>query len=811
MLDCLGKHQDVVDALFHIVLDAELDHRVLIQEWTKLLQKRKNFRHSDVLFTMLLKSLAKDRVDETLLSQLIRTVIECIQDKSSCCGLILRKELNGNLATFFCQFFLLYSEIDLISIYFNQINSTSPETLMNLTFPFLRILINFTFFFQMNCSKRILQLLIQIIQQDKIQSQAAGLIRRMFVLHAYHPRRSEFDLSHLKDLCALKLTTKQSECEILVCIAYLVRTSREFYSNPHLRSVLLASFQLMIENFKLENVLLSPEKETNQLDVLEAYVKQRDSRRKSCIRSWKKKHIVKQNDLDLEHEHEIKLSRLMYQTVLYGLNTILLHQPTQPEDCCDVLYQLIVSESSAEIYNVLISVLNSSSDAGLAIFVTEKWCRQILIDALEFPQAIEFLNLLIQVNRTRYGSSSAIKSVLYPTYRSVITHTNWIPQLESKSIGRMLTLMYKTNRTSLIEDELQEGLATITQDLSTFSTPELKLEWLQDFYLFHKSRNHFAEAAVCKERQASVLLAGEKAKDAALALLKAAKNYEKAQLITQAVRVLEIVAQMSKTYREKHKIYQKLASITNIDESRTLAEYAYFRVVLDNQTFVYKRDPFTSLGDFILIMKQSYPNLKILPESKAVEPCMHITTVEWCGPSTFRYSLPFTLSGNAYGKTHEQFKREITLYLVNSFPTVKTRIKVANHSIRVKCPIENSIDDIERRNRLLQSEIQLAKENPTPDCKTLAHVLKGSVDTHVHGGIPEIIELFLSNSNTELIGTKETELFRNQLKQSLSSFMDLAQEALQINREFNPSTLLQLEFEKGFEQIKTLLNGIITS
>lgn len=188
---------------------------------------------------------------------------------------------------------------------------------------------------------------------------------------------------------------------------------------------------------------------------------------------------------------------------------------------------------------------------------------------------------------------------------------------------------------------------------------------------------------------------------------------------------------------------------------------------------------------------------------------MHIRTLEWLSPSRFQYSLPFTLSGQAYGQTQEQFKREITVVVAPAFPAVMTRVRVTDEMSRVKCPIANSIDDLERRNALLQSEIELAKKNPCPDCKTLAHVLKGSVDPHVHGGIPEIIRVFLENPKTiELIGTTEKERFQHELKQSLSNFMALAHEALHLNRVHNPSsTLLQMEFEKGFQEIQSLLSS----
>ena len=90
--------------------------------------------------------------------------------------------------------------------------------------------------------------------------------------------------------------------------------------------------------------------------------------------------------------------------------------------------------------------------------------------------------------------------------------------------------------------------------------------------------------------------------------------------------------------------------------------------------------------------------------------------------SHFVFETPFTLSGKAHAEhVSDQYKRKTVLTVNGSFPHLLCRLPVASKYEIIVSPLENAIEDIEKRNRVLENEIS----SRTP--KTLRQVLQGSV------------------------------------------------------------------------------------
>lgn len=595
------------------------------------------------------------------------------------------------------------------------------------------------------------------------------------------------------------------------------------------------------------------------------------------------------------------LCRLLSNTVLETVRVMLAHEHDDAdgvESCTRVLYQMAVRRPQEKEYddgqesNVvrrLYQVMEEILPRAFRIFVREEWVKQVVCDATTTQTAastcaIEFLCHLLCENRRQFGSITKFKCALFPTVRSVLAAskassnaatlfdrlvrdgTAMLPREQHlfeliEHMQRLYSVHRRLSREELRVqvDSIEQGLLWIVSNVSTVYLPQLKLQWLQDLYAYHKSQCHFAEAAKCKEAQARVILRAAPevpVSHAILALTKAVSNFEKAGQLEHAIRVSHRLALLYKDevhdYQALTRTYEHLAELAtrlSLEQSSSIPTASYFRVAWAQQVYVYKRPAFTSLGDFIHSIKQSYPHAEVVPEnmknSTTGSPLeqqqqqrvvvVHVNALEQLetdggnSHTSFRYSLPFTQSGNAYGKTEEQFKREITLTVERgSFPACATRLSVRDVAIRIKCPIENSMDDIRRRNALLRRQVDDDRDS---DVKTLTHVLKGSVDTHVHGGVPEIITVFLLDN----AATEEDEQHRRQLKRHLVEFMQLCALALRkldrlMSRAADATTLIvgtaehgsqsstsgrrtktpfQMELEKSFEQMITMVNRVV--
>ncbi|GMF23472.1 unnamed protein product [Phytophthora lilii] len=244
--------------------------------------------------------------------------------------------------------------------------------------------------------------------------------------------------------------------------------------------------------------------------------------------------------------------------------------------------------------------------------------------------------------------------------------------------------------------------------------------------------------------------------------------------------------------------------------------------LIANDEFIYKRSKFMSLGEFVgdmkTMLRAKYPQCErvdVVPEPKPLTGSdnnpnvifLRATTVEEAYPEdlsrlkamehrghnwrvAFKFAVPFTVDSlSSYGKTSEQMKRITFLAVARTFPCRLNRQRVRLRYEEVRCPIENSMDDIQKRCALLRAEID--KENiGKTDLKTLTLVLKGSVDTHVHGGIPEVLDSFLAASPVQLVdaegramSSRDSLSRRHELANLLVEFAQLCWQCLLISRD----------------------------
>ncbi|KAG6968716.1 hypothetical protein JG687_00003604 [Phytophthora cactorum] len=244
--------------------------------------------------------------------------------------------------------------------------------------------------------------------------------------------------------------------------------------------------------------------------------------------------------------------------------------------------------------------------------------------------------------------------------------------------------------------------------------------------------------------------------------------------------------------------------------------------LITKDEFIYKRSKFVSLGEFVgemkTMLRAKYPQCErvdVVPEPKPLTGgdsnpnviFLRVTTVEEALPIdltrlkatqprssnwrvAFKFAVPFTRgSSSSYGKTSEQMKRITFLSVERKFPCRLNRQRVQLRHEEVRCPIENSMDDIQKRCALLRAEINKENVGKT-DLKTLTLVLKGSVDTHVHGGIPEVLDSFLAGDPAQLVDAEgrcmsshDSLKKRHELANLLVDFAQLCWQCLLISRE----------------------------
>nr|CCA19956.1 conserved hypothetical protein [Albugo laibachii Nc14] len=333
-------------------------------------------------------------------------------------------------------------------------------------------------------------------------------------------------------------------------------------------------------------------------------------------------------------------------------------------------------------------------------------------------------------------------------------------------------------------EELEEDLYSVMTSISSISMIDEKLFWLDALVRLHTARKNFAEAAYCKCFAAEYCLQSAQVQTG-LAKNRYASELEKAMEYVERAgwdsKKIEIWENMLRHARKCATCSEQFGHISQILEHVPLKptlcdiqqlDFCLYRVsvLLDSRLgcshplglaeYIYKRNIFTSLGEFVneikAILKEKtsvstsielVPEGKSLPEIPKPETIYFRTNVlkpvgkyvDHC--RQFEYATPFTFSGTAYGNVSDQMKRIIRLTVGNSFPYFLTRQTVTDRQEYICCPIENAIVDIAKRNAALQLEID-KERNGSTESKTLSLILKGSVDPEVHGGIPEVIRSF---------------------------------------------------------------------
>lgn len=91
--------------------------------------------------------------------------------------------------------------------------------------------------------------------------------------------------------------------------------------------------------------------------------------------------------------------------------------------------------------------------------------------------------------------------------------------------------------------------------------------------------------------------------------------------------------------------------------------------------------------------------------------------------SNFVYETPFTQSGKSHADdASQQYKKKTIITVAGSFPSVVTRLPVIRKRDVIVTPIENAIEDVEKRNTHIDVEVNRIPINQ----KTLTQVLQGS-------------------------------------------------------------------------------------
>ncbi|KAE9034512.1 hypothetical protein PR003_g10088 [Phytophthora rubi] len=405
-------------------------------------------------------------------------------------------------------------------------------------------------------------------------------------------------------------------------------------------------------------------------------------------------------------------------------------------------------------------------------------------------------------------------------------------------------------------EEIEEGIDRVVEDISPHWLLQEKLIWLNALLRLHERRDQFAEAACCKVAGIEYVQRAGLGNDSDSAHfgrlqqwvvreLFVARSYaNRADWIEKELAICELLLvglKQQRRFNEYQELIEDIGALVrrlaDREESggaqHNSSPFSFYRVrfaggcvptLIAKDEFIYKRSKFTSLGEFVgemkTMLRAKYPQCErvdVVPEPKPLTGggsnpnviYLRVTTVEEALPEelsrlkaaqprshhwriAFKFAVPFTLgSSSSYGKTSEQMKRITFLSVARVFPCRLNRQRVRLRHEEVRCPIDNSMDDIQKRCALLRAEIDKGRGGKT-DLKTLTLVLKGSVDTHVHGGIPEVLDSFLAADPAQLqlvdaegraMSSHGSTRRRHELANLLVEFAELCWTCLRISRD----------------------------
>lgn len=368
------------------------------------------------------------------------------------------------------------------------------------------------------------------------------------------------------------------------------------------------------------------------------------------------------------------------------------------------------------------------------------------------------------------------------------------------------------------------------------------LEQLVDFHLKH---HYLIEAAHCQEELFRLVLK-RGGNDGAVkaSLRKASKLYEIADLVEKSIEMDTLAlksALQSNAWETSLSLRQNIRSLVKRMGGFYLNKQfrgfgCYYRVLfmgskfkeLNSREFIYKELNLVRLAEITqrlvdLFSKKLNTTVKaVMGDLKQTEECcIQITSVSpyfeglepptdyerFYGQNLFTFSTPFTKEGNARGGMGEQFKRVTVLQTEHSFPSLSHRLLVVKRSEVVLSPIENAIEDIRSRNRVLIAEI--SPPSGFPSLKSLSQFLSGSVCVQVNSGVGEVCHVFLGKTKKEY---PENNVLT--LQNELRTFFQLVKDALPIARDLCESVdqfTLQKEFEDGFQRQWTFCQSFLST
>ncbi|GAM18922.1 hypothetical protein SAMD00019534_020970, partial [Acytostelium subglobosum LB1] len=286
--------------------------------------------------------------------------------------------------------------------------------------------------------------------------------------------------------------------------------------------------------------------------------------------------------------------------------------------------------------------------------------------------------------------------------------------------------------------------------------------------------------------------------------------------------------ELASIYKEMHELYNQ---IVKAEENKSRLLGRYYRVgfygkkfeELDGVEFVYKEPKLTHLFALADRLKTFYKErlgemVTVFPDSNRVnrstlEPdklYLQITSVkpyferEQARPTYFDrhtnlnkfvFITPFTLSGKTQGSITEQFHRKSIITIEGTAPSMLKRYPIIGYKEIEISPIENSIETIQERSRLLAME----NNKQPPNIKTLQGVLQGSVLLQVNAGALEVCRGFLARSNR----ANWPEQSIRELESRCTEFLKQCKRALQLNKTLikMDQIAFQNELENGYKRL----------
>ncbi|OQS06116.1 hypothetical protein THRCLA_01808 [Thraustotheca clavata] len=507
------------------------------------------------------------------------------------------------------------------------------------------------------------------------------------------------------------------------------------------------------------------------------------------------------------------------------------------------------------------------AEASRCFMVDEAWCERILFLASAPSESIAPLaaTLLCELFRTSFDQLGCFmtvkKSVLAVISKqfdqlSLISAITYLRQVKcGEGIFRthfhgFIDLLYRLQSVSSRHQDTVKGVQIVNAeefeneilDLMSIITPH----WMPTFHLqlmyalahFHLVREQYAEASFCHlamvelhpgAQSRFILEHWKHAKELAIKALMPEVALAITEKILCHLRTEGLFAEYSTTIKSLDSTLTSLTQQSSLVDPPPINRYFFVSLIgaVNSNEYIYKRSAFSHISDIVADLESSFTHelgVKVKSISARNDSdvkqivYLKVTPVD-ANKTTNKFVLnsPFTLHGSKYDRN--QFIRRTTLSVAQSFPYLSRRQRVLQKSEIVCCPIENAKDDIIRRAHALTRFIEYDSRGIPTDLKALTHVLKGSINTEVNGGAPEVISQFLSkaadgtllNASGDVMNLMDQTHLQKLLRSALLSFLTTALNVLALSREaFRRQSSeadlmalapLQTEFEKGFVSI----------